>query len=308
MTEMNPKERPVQESLKSSADKWICTPKNTIAVLQKYDFQFKKSLGQNFLIDLHVLDKMAKAVDVGPDDICLEIGPGIGSVTQVLAERAGRVIAVEIDGRLIDILHENLEAYDNVEIVHADFLELDLVKFFEEHHIDRPVKVVANLPYYITTPILMEIFESGVPLHSVSVMVQEEAARRMQAGPGTKDYGALSLVVQYYAEPYIAAYVPANCFMPRPNVGSAVIRLTQHVEPPVKVKDERFMFGLIRAAFGQRRKTLVNSVSGGTGEVVIPKDKLLAALESCGLSPMVRGEALTLQQFAKLADELCEKE
>lgn len=306
MTEMNPKERPAKESLKCSADKWICTPKNTIAVLQKYDFQFKKSLGQNFLIDLHVLDKMAKAVDVGPDDICLEIGPGIGSVTQVLAERAGKVIAVEIDGRLIDILHENLEAYDNVEIVHADFLELDLVKFFEEHHIDRPVKVVANLPYYITTPILMEIFESGVPLHSVSVMVQEEAARRMQAGPGTKDYGALSLVVQYYAEPYIAAYVPANCFMPRPNVGSAVIRLTQHVEPPVKVKDERFMFGLIRAAFGQRRKTLVNSVSGGTGEVVIPKERLLTALENCGLSPMVRGEALTLQQFAMLADELCD--
>lgn len=290
--------------LRDTAEKWIATPKNTIAVLQKYDFQFKKQLGQNFLIDLHVLDKMARAVDVGPEDICLEIGPGIGSVTQILAERAGRVITVEIDDRLIPILQENLAGYDNVEIVHSDFMKIDLVKFFEEKKIDRPVKVVANLPYYITTPILMAIFESGVPLHSVSVMVQEEAARRMQAKPGNKDYGALSLVVQYYCDPYIVAHVPPNCFMPRPNVGSAVIRLTQHTEPPVKVKDEKFMFGLIRAAFGQRRKTMINSVSGSTGEVNIPKDTMAEALRNCGIDERVRGEALSLEQFAKLADQL----
>ncbi|MCF0135040.1 MAG: 16S rRNA (adenine(1518)-N(6)/adenine(1519)-N(6))-dimethyltransferase RsmA [Lachnospiraceae bacterium] len=292
--------------LRDTADKWIATPKNTIAVLQKYDFRFKKQLGQNFLIDLHVLDKMAKAVEVGPEDICLEIGPGIGSVTQILAERAGRVIAVEIDDRLIPILQENLADYPNVEIVHRDFLKIDLVDFFREKQIDRPVKVVANLPYYITTPILMALFESGVPLHSVSVMVQEEAARRMQAKPGGKDYGALSLVVQYFCQAYIVAHVPPNCFMPRPNVGSAVIRLTRHTEPPVKVEDEGFMFGLIRAAFGQRRKTMVNSVSGSTGEVSIPKDIMTKVLEDAGLDPMVRGEALTLEQFADLSNRLSE--
>ena len=290
-------------SLKAEAEKWIASPKNTIAVLQKYDFQFKKQLGQNFLIDLHVLDKILRAAEIGPDDICLEIGPGIGSLTQVMAERAGRVIAVEIDDRVIPILEENLAAYNNVEIVNEDFMKLDLPAFFAEKGIDRPVKVIANLPYYITTPIIMELFESHVPLSSVTVMVQEEVAKRMQSGPGTKDYGALSLAVQYYADPYIAAYVPQNCFMPRPKVGSAVIRLSRHKEPPVEVKDERLMFKLIRAAFMQRRKTLTNAVSGSP-ELSISKEKLLAALAAAGLDERVRGEALTLAEFAKLANQL----
>lgn len=294
-----------QASLSDNKEKWIATPKNTVAVLQKYDFQFKKQLGQNFLIDLHVLDKISRAADITSEDICLEIGPGIGSLTQVMAERAGRVIAVEIDDRLIGILKENLAAYDNVEIVNEDFMKLDLPKFFEEKKIDRPVKVIANLPYYITTPIIMELFESRVPLASVTVMVQEEVARRMQSGPGTKDYGALSLAVQYYAEPYIAAFVPQNCFMPRPKIGSAVIRLTSHKEPPVKVKDERLMFKLIRAAFGQRRKTLVNAVSGSP-ELNISKEKLNEALEKCSMNVQIRGEALKLSEFAMLADQLSE--
>jgi len=290
-------------SLKDEAEKWIASPKNTIAVLQKYDFQFKKQLGQNFLIDLHVLDKIARAADIGPEDICLEIGPGIGSLTQVMAERAARVIAVEIDERLIGILEENLAAYDNVEIVNEDFMKLDLPAFFEAQGIDRPVKVIANLPYYITTPIIMELFESHVPLSSVTVMVQEEVARRMQSGPGTKDYGALSLAVQYYAEPYIAAYVPQNCFMPRPKVGSAVIRLTRHETDPVEVKDERLMFKLIRAAFMQRRKTLTNAVSGSS-ELSVPKERLCEALKACGIDERIRGEALTLSEFAAIANEL----
>ncbi len=290
-------------SLKDEAEKWIASPKNTIAVLQKYEFQFKKQLGQNFLIDLHVLDKIARAAEIGPEDICLEIGPGIGSLTQVMAERASRVIAVEIDDRLIPILQENLAAYDNVEIVNEDFMKLDLPAFFEAHRIDRPVKVIANLPYYITTPIIMELFESHVPLSSVTVMVQEEVAKRMQSGPGTKDYGALSLAVQFYAEPYIAAYVPQNCFMPRPKVGSAVIRLTRHGKDPVEVKDDRLMFKLIRAAFMQRRKTLTNAVSGSP-ELTLSKDRLAEALRSCGIDERIRGEALTLAQFAALANEL----
>lgn len=302
-------------------DQFIAVPKNTIAVLQKHGFQFKKQLGQNFLIDMHVLDKIIRAADIGPGDICLEIGPGIGSLTQALCEATvddGRVYAVEIDDRLIPILEENLAAYPHVHIIHTDFMKIDLPAFFEEEKIDRPVKVVANLPYYITTPIIMALFESSVPLASVTVMVQEEVAKRMQAKPGTKDYGALSLAVQYYAEPYIAAHVPPNCFMPRPNVGSAVIRLTRRPEPPVEVEDEKLMFKLIRAAFGQRRKTLVNAVTGspelgGTIRLTdgkglkISKETIAQALEEAGISQTIRGEALSLQQFAELTNVLAKQ-
>jgi len=282
---------------------WICVPKNTIEVLQKNEFRFKKQLGQNFLIDMHVMEKILRAADVGPKDVCLEIGPGIGSLTQALLENAGRVVAVEIDDRLIPILEENLADYPNLTLVHADFMDLDLPAFFVEQGIDRPVKVAANLPYYITTPIIMELFESGVPLESVTVMVQEEVARRMKAGPGTKDYGALSLAVQYYAEPYIAAFVPQNCFMPRPNVGSCVIRLTRREETPVEVISEKEMFNIIRAAFSQRRKTLVNSVSNAEG-LTYTKEQVLAAVQEAGLSETVRGEALSLEEFARLTNIL----
>ena len=302
----SPKEYLLGRLTKASGEaELIASPQNTIAVLQKHDFQFKKQFGQNFLVDLHVLGKILRAAEIGPEDICLEIGPGIGSLTQLMAETAHRVIAVEIDNRLIPLLEENLAAYDNVELVNADFMALDLPAFFREKQIDRPVKVVANLPYYITTPIIMGLFESGVPLSSITVMVQEEVARRMQAGPGTKDYGALSLAVQYYAEPEIAAFVPQNCFIPRPGVGSAVIHLRRRPEPPVTVSDEKLLFRLIRAAFGQRRKTLVNSVSGSP-ELNLPKEQVLAALQAAGLSEKVRGEALTLAEFARLADTLAQ--
>lgn len=289
--------------MKQQNDHLIAVPKNTIAVLQKYDFQFKKQLGQNFLIDLHVLQKILRAAAIGPEDVCLEIGPGIGSLTQAMAEQGARVIAVEIDQRLMEPLAENLGAYPNVEVINADFMELDLPTFFREKNITKPVKVVANLPYYITTPIVMGLFESGVPLDSVTVMVQEEVARRMQAGPGTKDYGALSLAVQYYASAEIAAYVPQNCFMPRPGVGSAVVHLKRWQQPPVQVGDTKRLFALIRAAFGQRRKTLVNSVSG-SAELHVSKEQVQAALEKIGLDIRVRGEALNLAQFAALTDAL----
>lgn len=257
MEAMNPKEYLLSTLTKAAGEEdLIASPQNTIAVLQKYDFQFKKQFGQNFLVDLHVLGKILRAAEIGSEDVCLEIGPGIGSLTQLMGEAAKRVISVEIDNRLIPLLEENLAAYDNIEIVNSDFMELDLPAFFAEKAIDQPVKVVANLPYYITTPIIMGLFESGVPLDSITVMVQEEVAKRMQAKPGTKDYGALSLAVQYYAEPTIAAYVPQNCFIPRPGVGSAVIHLKRRRELPVETKDEKLMFKLIRAAFGQRRKTL----------------------------------------------------
>lgn len=304
MEAMNPKEYLLSTLTKAGGEEdLIASPQNTIAVLQKYDFQFKKQFGQNFLVDLHVLGKILRAAEIGSEDVCLEIGPGIGSLTQLMGEAAKRVISVEIDNRLIPLLEENLAAYDNIEIVNSDFMELDLPTFFEEKAIDRPVKVVANLPYYITTPIIMGLFESGVPLDSITVMVQEEVAKRMQAKPGTKDYGALSLAVQYYAEPTIAAYVPQNCFIPRPGVGSAVIHLKRRREMPVETKDEKLMFKLIRAAFGQRRKTLVNSVSGSP-ELTVSKDQILTALAKAGISEKIRGEALSLADFAKLADAL----
>lgn len=293
--------------MKNSKEAYIAFPQNTIRLLQQYDFQFRKQFGQNFLVDLHVLDKILRAADIGPEDICIEIGPGIGSLTQALAEQAGRVIAVEIDTRLIPILEENLAAYDNIAIVQADFMELALPDFLREQGVDRPVKVVANLPYYITTPLIMRLFESGIPLDSVTVMVQEEVARRMQAGPGTKDYGALSMAVQYYAEPSIKAFVPPNCFIPRPGVGSAVILLKRRPEPRVAVQDPAQMFAMIRAGFGQRRKTLVNSLSGSP-ELSLTKEEAQNLLLGAGLSPQVRGEALTLEQFAELSDLWTQKE
>ena len=281
----------------------LSNPQKTIKVIQKYSFYFQKKFGQNFLIDAHVLDKIIAAAEITKDDFVLEIGPGIGTMTQYLAEAAREVTAVEIDRNLIPILHETLAEYDNVTILNQDVLKTDIAAIAREKNGGRPIKVVANLPYYITTPIIMGLLESQVPVDCIAVMVQKEVAQRMQAGPGTKDYGALSLAVQYYAEPYIAANVPPNCFIPRPNVGSAVIRLTRYQEPPVKVKDEKLLFALIRASFNQRRKTLVNGLKNSS-ELPYGKEELLSALEKAGLPENIRGEALTLEQFAQLADAL----
>lgn len=278
-------------------------PQETIAVLQRYGFNFQKKYGQNFLIDTHVLDKIIGAAQIGPDDFVLEIGPGIGTMTQYLAEAAREVVAVEIDTKLIPILEDTLKEYDNVTVLNEDILKVDICKLAEEKNAGKPIKVVANLPYYITTPIIMGLFESEVPLESITVMVQKEVADRMQVGPGTKDYGALSLAVQYYAEPYIVANVPPNCFIPRPAVGSAVIRLTRYQEKPVKVEDASFMFKIIRASFNQRRKTLQNGLYN-SGELHIPKEKTVAALEEMGLTPTIRGEKLSLEEFARLSDIL----
>ena len=278
-------------------------PKNTIEVLQKYQFHFAKKFGQNFLIDTHVLDKIVRAAEITPEDYVLEIGPGIGTLTQYLCESAKHVFAVEIDDNLIPILQDTLSPYDNVTVIHNDVLKLDINKLVEEKCEGKRIKVVANLPYYITTPILMGLFESHVPMESVTVMVQKEVAQRMQALPGGKDYGALSLAVQFYAEPYIVANVPPNCFIPRPAVGSAVIRLTRYQEKPVKVNDSTFMFKIIRASFNQRRKTLQNGLYNSS-ELRIPKEKTVAALEEMGLTPTIRGEKLSLEEFAKLSDIL----
>ncbi|MBP3205112.1 MAG: 16S rRNA (adenine(1518)-N(6)/adenine(1519)-N(6))-dimethyltransferase RsmA [Lachnospiraceae bacterium] len=278
-------------------------PQNTIEVLQKYHFNFQKKYGQNFLIDTSVLDRIIAAAEISKEDCVLEIGPGIGTMTQYLAEAAREVVAVEIDKSLIPILKDTLSAYDNVTILNEDILKVDINVLVNEHNGGQPVKVVANLPYYITTPIIMGLFEQHVPLKSITIMVQKEVADRMQVGPGTKDYGALSLAVQYYAKPEIVANVPPNCFIPRPNVGSAVIRLTRYEEPPVKVKDEKRMFALIRASFNQRRKTLVNGL-GNAANLQITKEQAAQALEQMGLSPTVRGEALTLMEFAELSDRL----
>ena len=281
----------------------LSNPQRTIEVIKKYEFCFQKKFGQNFLIDGHVLDKIIAGAGVTKDDMVLEIGPGIGTITQYLAEAAGKVVAVEIDRNLLPILQETLADYDNVKVIHADVLSLDLEKLVQEENGGRPIKVVANLPYYITTPIIMALFEQHVPLANVTVMVQKEVAARMKSGPGSKDYGALSLAVQYYAEPYIVANVPCNCFMPRPNVDSAVIRLTRYEEPPVQVKDEKMLFKIIRASFNQRRKTLQNGLNNSS-ELNFTKDQIAAAIAEAGFSPSVRGEALTLEQFAKLTDIL----
>ena len=279
-------------------------PQNTIAILQKYNFMFQKRFGQNFLIDTRVLDKIISASGITKDDMILEVGPGIGTMTQYLCESARKVVAVEIDKNLIPILeNDTLKEYDNVRVINEDILKLDINKLVEEENDGKPIKVVANLPYYITTPIIMGLFESHVPIESITIMVQKEVADRMQVGPGTKDYGALSLAVQYYAKPEIIANVPPNCFMPRPNVGSAVIKLTRHEQVPVEVKDEKLMFKLIRAAFNQRRKTLQNSINNSP-ELSLSKEQVVAALDKMGLSQTIRGEALSLEQFATLANYL----
>lgn len=281
-------------------------PQNTIEILQKYNFKFQKKFGQNFLIDTHVLEKIIESAGITKDDFVLEIGPGIGTMTQYLCENAREVIAVEIDNNIIPILGETLAAYDNVTVVNEDILKLDIAKVAKEHNDNKPIKVVANLPYYITTPIIMGLFESHVPLESITVMVQKEVADRMQSGPGTKDYGALSLAVQYYSKAEIVANVPPNCFMPRPNVGSAVIRLTCHEKAPVDVDDEKLMFKLIRASFNQRRKTLQNGINNAP-DLNFNKEQVVAALDEMGVAPTIRGEALTLEQFAKLSNLLVQQ-
>ena len=278
-------------------------PKNTIEILKKYNFNFQKKFGQNFLIDTRVLERIIDEAEITKDDMVLEIGPGIGTMTQYLCENARKVVAVEIDTALIPILSDTLGEYDNVTVINDDILKVDINKLVNEENEGRPIKVVANLPYYITTPIIMGLFEKKVQVESITIMVQKEVADRMQAGPGTKDYGALSLAVQYYSKPEIVANVPPNCFMPRPNVSSAVIRLKSHKERPFEVKDEALMFKLIRASFNQRRKTLTNGINNST-ELNFTKEQVAEALNKLGLSESIRGEALTLEQFGKLADEL----
>lgn len=278
-------------------------PQNTIAVLQKYHFSFQKKFGQNFLIDTHVLDKIIRSAEITKEDVVLEIGPGIGTMTQYLACAAKKVVAVEIDKALIPILNDTLADYDNVRIINDDVLKVDIARLTEEENGGRPIKVVANLPYYITTPIIMGLFENHVPIKSITVMVQKEVADRMQVGPGTKDYGALSLAVQYYARPYIVANVPPNCFMPRPKVGSAVIRLEKYDRPPVQVDDEKLMFRIIRASFNQRRKTLANGLKN-SAELDFTKEEIEAAIEALGKGVSVRGETLTLEEFAQLSNIL----
>ena len=281
-------------------------PKNTIEILNKYKFIFQKKFGQNFLIDEHVLGKIIRSAEITEDDFVVEIGPGIGTLTQYLAASAREVAAIEIDDALIPILEDTLSAYDNVTVIHEDVLKVDLCKLAEEKNGGKPIKVVANLPYYITTPIIMGLFENHVPVESITIMVQKEVADRMKTGPGSKDYGALSLAVQYYAKPELVANVPPNCFMPRPRVGSAVIRLTRHAEVPVQAEDEKLMFQMIRASFNQRRKTLVNGL-GNAPELHIPKEMTAEVLDEMGLSASVRGEALTLEQFAELSNRILEK-
>lgn len=285
---------------------YLGNPKRTIEVLQKYDFVFQKKFGQNFLIDTHVLDKIISAAEITKEDFVLEIGPGIGTMTQYLACAAREVVAVEIDKALIPILEDTLQDYSNVTVLNEDILKVDIKKLADEHNNGKPIKVVANLPYYITTPIIMGLFEGDVPIESITVMVQKEVADRMQVGSGTKEYGALSLAVQYYAEPYIVANVPPNCFMPRPKVGSAVIRLTKHAEPPVEVFDTKLMFRIIRASFNQRRKTLANGLNNSP-ELSFGKEEIQRAIKACGFPEGIRGEALTLEEFAALTNEFKSK-
>ena len=281
---------------------YLGNPQETIAVLNRYKFAFQKKFGQNFLIDTHVLERIIDEAGITPDDFVLEIGPGIGTMTQYLACAAREVVAVEIDKVLIPILEgDTLKAFDNVTVINEDILKVDINKLVEEKNGGRPIKVVANLPYYITTPIIMGLFESHVPIESITIMVQKEVADRMKTGPGSKEYGALSLAVQYYANPEIVANVPPNCFTPRPNVGSAVIRLTRHETPVVDVKDEKLMFRIIRASFNQRRKTLVNGLKN-SGEINFSKEQIEAAITTIGKPLTIRGEALTLAEFAALSN------
>lgn len=281
-------------------------PRETIDIINKYHFVIQKKYGQNFLIDTHVLDKIISAAKVCKDDLVIEIGPGIGTLTQYLCESAREVVAVEIDKVLIPILSDTLSAYDNVTVINDDILKVNMNKLIEERNNGKPVKIVANLPYYITTPIVMGLLESHVPIDSITVMVQKEVADRMQAGPGTKDYGALSLAVQYYATPYIAANVPPNCFMPRPTIGSAVINLTLHKKNPLEVFDEKLLFRIIRASFNQRRKTLANGLNNNSG-ITLSKEEITECIEELGVSINIRGEALTLEQFATLSNIIYKK-
>ena len=276
-------------------------PKNTIEVLQKYHFNFQKKFGQNFLINTSILEEIIDAAEITREDFVLEIGPGIGTMTQYLCEAAREVVAVEIDTNLIPILGDTLSAYDNVEVMNADILKVDIAKLADERNGGKPIKVVANLPYYITTPIIMGLFESHVPIDSITIMVQKEVADRMQEGPGSKEYGALSLAVQYYAKPEIVANVPPSCFMPQPKVGSAVIRLTRHENPPVDVDNEKLMFQVIRASFNQRRKTLANGLNN-FGSFSLGKEEIQKSIEELGVPVNIRGEALSLEQFAKLSN------
>ena len=285
---------------------YLSNPTNTLAVINKHEFAFQKKYGQNFLVDEGIVEKIVREAGVTKDDFVLEIGPGIGTMTQLLCEHAREVAAVEIDDKLIPILAETLSAYDNVTVINEDILKVDIAALAGEKNGGRPIKVVANLPYYITTPIIMGLFESHVPIDSITVMVQKEVADRMKVGPGTKEYGALSLAVQFYAKPEIVINVPPECFIPRPNVGSAVIRLTRYQDPPVKVKDEKLMFKLIRASFNQRRRTLLNGLKNYS-ELNFSKEEILAALEKAGLQENIRGEALTLEEFARLADALTDE-
>ena len=285
---------------------YLGNPQETIAVLNRYKFAFQKKFGQNFLIDTHVLERIIDEAGITPDDFVLEIGPGIGTMTQYLACAAREVVAVEIDKVLIPILEgDTLKAFDNVTVINEDILKVDINKLVEEKNGGRPIKVVANLPYYITTQIIMGLFESHVPIESITIMVQKEVADRMKTGPGSKEYGALSLAVQYYANPEIVANVPPNCFMPRPNVGSAVIRLTRHETPVVDVKDEKLMFRIIRPSFNQRRKTLVNGLKN-SGEINFTKEQIEAAITAIDKPLTIRGEALTLAEFAALSNAFSE--
>lgn len=282
---------------------YLGDPKHTIEILQKYDFAFQKRFGQNFLIDTHVLDKIISASCITKEDFILEIGPGIGTMTQYLAEAAREVVAVEIDKSLIPILEDTLSEFPNASVINEDILKVDINKIAREKNGGKPIKVVANLPYYITTPIIMGLFEKKVPIDSITIMVQKEVAERMKVGPGTKDYGALSLAVQYYAKPEIVANVPPNCFMPRPKVGSAVIRLIRYENPPVDVDNEELMFKIIRASFNQRRKTLLNGLKNYS-ELNFTKEEIEDSISNCEFLPSIRGEALTLEEFAKLSNEL----
>ncbi len=281
---------------------YLGSPTATKFIIDKYSFAFQKKFGQNFLIDSNILESIVYAADITKDDFVLEIGPGIGTMTQYLCEAAGSVVAVEIDKMLIPILNDTLSEYDNVEVINKDVLKVDIKSLAEEKNGGRPIKVVANLPYYITTPIIMGLFESGVPIDSITIMVQKEVAQRMQTGPGSKDYGALSLAVQYYADAKVMLNVSASCFMPRPNVDSAVIKLTRHKDPVVDVKDEKLMFKLIRASFNQRRKTLVNGLKNSS-ELNFTKEQITDAIAAIGKPETIRGEALTLEEFAALANE-----
>ena len=284
----------------------LSNPTNTLAIINKYDFIFQKKYGQNFLIDDNIVEKIVREAGVTKDDFVLEIGPGIGTMTQVLCEHAREVVAVEIDDKLIPILKETLGEFDNVSVIHNDILKVDIAALAQERNGGKPIKVVANLPYYITTPIIMGLFESKVPIDSITIMVQKEVADRMQVGPGTKDYGALSLAVQYYAKPEIVVNVPPTCFMPRPNVGSAVIRLVRHENVPVDVKDEKLMFKIIRASFNQRRKTLANGLSNSS-EIHLSKEVITTSIEKLGRGPSIRGEALKLSEFAELSNIIYEE-